>query len=333
VKSVVLAVDPIPAPPPTPAVSTSASASASASATALASTTPSRPRIVLMLVRGDHELNEIKASKVAGMEGFRMATDAEIVEAFGCPPGYLGPVFANGESASTVRVIADRTVANMADFVAGANAVDFHWTGLNWGRDLPEPEVADLRNVVAGDPSPDGQGHLKIVRGIEVGHVFYLGTKYSESMGATVLDQDGKPRLLEMGCYGIGITRLVGAAIEQHHDERGIIWPRALAPFEVVICPVGYDRQEAVRDAADALYAQLQAAGIEVILDERGERPGVMFADWELIGVPVRITVGERGLRDGVVEILSRRMAVGVAPDAVRIGEVVAAVQAQLERA
>ena len=255
------------------------------------------------------------------------------MEAFGCPPGYLGPVFANDESASTVRVIADRTVANMADFVAGANAVDFHWTGLNWGRDLPEPEVADLRNVVAGDPSPDGQGHLKIVRGIEVGHVFYLGTKYSESMGATVLDQDGKPRLLEMGCYGIGITRLVGAAIEQHHDERGIIWPRALAPFEVVICPVGYDRHEAVRDAADALYAQLQAAGVEVILDERGERPGVMFADWELIGVPVRITVGERGLRDGVVEILSRRMAVGVAPDAVRIGEVVAAVQAQLEHA
>ena len=329
VKSVVLAVDPIPVPTPTPVVSTSASASASASA----SITPTRPRIVLMLVRGDHELNEIKASKVAGMEGFRMATDAEIVEAFGCSPGYLGPVFANGESASTVRVIADRTVANMADFVAGANAVDFHWTGLNWGRDLPEPEVADLRNVVAGDPSPDGQGHLKIVRGIEVGHVFYLGTKYSESMGATVLDQDGKPRLLEMGCYGIGITRLVGAAIEQHHDERGIIWPRALAPFEVVICPVGYDRHEAVRDAADALYAQLQAAGVEVILDERGERPGVMFADWELIGVPVRITVGERGLRDGVVEILSRRMAVGVAPDAVRIGEVVAAVQAQLEHA
>ncbi len=325
VKSVVLAVDSIPVPTPTPAVSTSASASASI--------TPTRPRIVLMLVRGDHELNEIKASKVAGMEGFRMATDAEIVEAFGCPPGYLGPVFANGESASTVRVIADRTVANMADFVAGANAIDFHWTGLNWGRDLPEPEVADLRNVVAGDPSPDGQGHLKIVRGIEVGHVFYLGTKYSESMGATVLDQDGKPRLLEMGCYGIGITRLVGAAIEQHHDERGIIWPRALAPFEVVICPVGYDRHEAVRDAADALYAQLQAAGIEVILDERGERPGVMFADWELIGVPVRITVGERGLRDGVVEVLSRRMAVGVAPDAVRIGEVVAAVQAQLEHA
>jgi prolyl-tRNA synthetase len=319
VKSVVLAVDPIPATTAIPAAS--------------APIAPARPRIVLMLVRGDHELNEVKAGKVTGMEGFRMATDAEILEAFGCPPGYLGPVFTNGESASTVRVIADRTVANMADFVAGANAVDFHWTGLNWGRDLPEPEVADLRNVVVGDPSPDGHGHLQIVRGIEVGHVFYLGTKYSESMGATVLDQDGKPRLLEMGCYGIGITRLVGAAIEQHHDERGIIWPRALAPFEVVICPVGYDRQEAVRDAADALYAALQAVGIEVILDERGERPGVMFADWELIGVPVRITVGERGLRDGVVEILSRRMAVGVAPDAVRIDAVVAAVQAQLERA
>jgi prolyl-tRNA synthetase len=324
VKSVVLAVDPMPAHAPPPASAGSANG---------VSATPARPGIVLMLVRGDHELNEVKAGKVAGMEGFRMATEAEIVEAFGCPPGYLGPVFASGEAVSTVRVIADRTVANMADFVAGANAVDFHWTGLNWGRDLPEPEVADLRNVVAGDPSPDGHGHLQIVRGIEVGHVFYLGTKYSESMGATVLDQDGKPRLLEMGCYGIGITRLVGAAIEQHHDERGIIWPRALAPFEVVICPVGYDRQEAVREAADVLYAALQNAGIDVILDERGERPGVMFADWELIGVPVRITVGERGLRDGVVEVLSRRMATGVAPDAVRIDDVVAAVQAQLHRA
>lgn len=326
VKSVVLAVDPIPA-------LTLASASGSPSGSASAAKAIAGPQIVLMLVRGDHELNEIKASKVTGMEGFRMATDAEIVEAFGCPPGYLGPVFAQGGSVSTVRVIADRTVANMADFVAGANTVDFHWTGLNWGRDLPEPEVADLRNVVAGDPSPDGHGHLQIVRGIEVGHVFYLGTKYSESMGATVLDQDGKPRLLEMGCYGIGITRLVGAAIEQHHDERGIIWPRALAPFEVVICPVGYDRQEAVRNAADALYRDLQAAGIEVILDDRGERPGVMFADWELIGVPVRITVGERGLRDGVVEILSRRMAVGVAPDAVRTDAVLAVVREQLERA
>jgi prolyl-tRNA synthetase len=323
VKSVVLAVDPITAPNPSAHPGASASASAKRA----------RAQIVLMLVRGDHELNEVKAGKVGGLEGFRMATDAEIVEAFGCTPGYLGPVFADEESASTVRVIADRTVANMADFVAGANAVDFHWTGLNWGRDLPEPEVADLRNVVAGDPSPDGHGHLQIVRGIEVGHVFYLGTKYSESMGATVLDQDGKPRLLEMGCYGIGITRLVGAAIEQHHDERGIIWPRALAPFEVVICPVGYDRQEAVRVAADALYAALQTAGIDVILDERGERPGVMFADWELIGVPIRITVGERGLRDGVVEVLSRRMATGVAPDAVRIDEVVAAVLAQLDRA
>jgi prolyl-tRNA synthetase len=324
VKSVVLAVDQMPAHAALPASAGSANG---------ASATLARPGIVLMLVRGDHELNEVKAGKVAGMEGFRMATEAEIVEAFGCPPGYLGPVFPSGEAASTVRVIADRTVANMADFVAGANALDFHWTGLNWGRDLPEPEVADLRNVVAGDPSPDGHGHLQIVRGIEVGHVFYLGTKYSESMGATVLDQDGKPRPLEMGCYGIGITRLVGAAIEQHHDERGIIWPRALAPFEVVICPVGYDRQEAVREAADALYAALQNAGIDVILDERGERPGVMFADWELIGVPVRITVGERGLRDGVVEVLSRRMATGVAPDAVRIDDVVAAVQAQLDRA
>ena len=276
-----------------------------------------------------------------------MATEAEIIDAFGCPPGYLGPVFSGAPATlveregalspvdhpARVRVIADRTVANMADFVAGANAVDFHWTGLNWGRDLPEPEVADLRNVVAGDPSPDGHGHLHIVRGIEVGHVFYLGTKYSEAMGATVLDQDGKPRVMEMGCYGIGITRLMGAAIEQNHDERGIIWPRALAPFDVVICPVGYDRNEAVRQAADALYSELQGAGIDVILDDRGERPGVMFADWELIGVPVRITVGERGLRDGVVELLARRMTVGVAADAVPLAGVVAAAQAQLDQA
>ncbi len=337
VKSVVLAVDPAP----------QGSAPSASGSPANPSASATRARIVLMLVRGDHELNEIKAGKVAGMEGFRMATEAEIIDAFGCPPGYLGPVFSGAPATlveregalspvdhpARVRVIADRTVANMTDFVAGANAVDFHWTGLNWGRDLPEPEVADLRNVVAGDPSPDGHGHLHIVRGIEVGHVFYLGTKYSEAMGATVLDQDGKPRVMEMGCYGIGITRLMGAAIEQNHDERGIIWPRALAPFDVVICPVGYDRNEAVRQAADALYAELQGAGIDVILDDRGERPGVMFADWELIGVPVRITVGERGLRDGVVELLARRMTVGVAADAVPLAGVVAAVQAQLDQA
>jgi len=287
-------------------------------------------QLVLLLVRGDHELNEVKTGKLPGLAGFRMATESEIRHAFGCPPGYLGPLM--GPGPVPVRVIADRTVAHMADFVAGANAVDFHWTGLNWGRDLPEPEVADVRNVVAGDPSPDGQGHLQIVRGIEVGHVFYLGTKYSGALGATYLDQDGKPRVLEMGCYGIGITRLVGAAIEQNHDERGIVWPRALAPFEVVICPVAYDRSEAVRVAAQRLYEQLQGLGLSVMLDDRGERPGVMFADWELVGVPVRITLGERGLRDGSVELVPRRAPAGADPAVVPLDEAAAAVLALLER-
>jgi prolyl-tRNA synthetase len=304
VKSVVIAID-RPALPPAPALA---------------------PEVVLLLVRGDHVLNEIKAAKLPGLKGFRMATEAEIFDAFGCPPGYLGPL----GTVRPLRVIADRTVAHMADFVVGANAVDFHYTGLNWGRDLAEPEVADLRNVQAGDPSPDGKGCLQIVRGIEVGHVFYLGTQYSQAMGATVLDQDGKPRVMEMGCYGIGITRLVGAAIEQNHDERGMIWPRALAPFEVVICPVGYDRSEAVRAVADQLYADLLALGIDAILDDRGERPGVMFADWELIGVPVRVTIGERGLKEGSVELLQRRWVQGTAAQALPLAALVPAVQAAL---
>ena len=260
-------------------------------------------RIFLLLVRGDHDLNEVKAGKVPGLEGFRFATEAEIIEHFGTPPGYLGPI----GMVKPVTVVADRTVARMSDFVCGANDAGFHYTGVNWGRDLPEPLVADIRNVQSGDPSPDGRGSLAIQRGIEVGHVFYLGTKYSEAMRAVFVDEDGASRPIEMGCYGIGVTRLLGAAIEQNHDARGIIWPAAIAPFEVVICPVGLDRSEAVRTAALALYAELQEAGIDVILDDRGERPGAMFADWELIGVPLRITVGERGLKEGRVELQGRR--------------------------
>ncbi|MEY3664806.1 MAG: hypothetical protein RLZZ153_988 [Pseudomonadota bacterium] len=259
--------------------------------------------IWLLLVRGDHDLNEVKAGKVAGLEGFRFATEAEILDHFGTPPGYLGPI----GTRKPVRVVADRTVANMSDFVCGANEADFHFTGVNWGRDLPEPIVADIRNVREGDPSPDGGGVLAIQRGIEVGHVFYLGTKYSASMNANFIDEDGVAKPIEMGCYGIGVTRLLGAAIEQNHDERGIIWPRSIAPFEVVIAPLGMDRSPAVREAAEQLYAALSAAGVDVLLDDRGERPGAMFADWELIGVPLRITVGERGLKEGKVELQLRR--------------------------
>ncbi len=261
--------------------------------------------IWLLLLRGDHDLNEVKASKLPGLQnGFRFATEAEIVDHFGCKPGYLGPIGLK----RPVRIVADRTVANMSDFISGANEADFHYTGMNWGRDLPEPEqVADIRNVVAGDPSPDGKGNLAIQRGIEVGHVFYLGTVYSGPMKATFLDENGKPQPLEMGCYGIGVTRLLGAAIEQNHDDRGIIWPDAMAPFAVVICPLGYDRNEAVKSAADALHAELAAAGVDVVLDDRGERPGVMFADWELIGVPHRVTIGDRGLKEGKVEYQHRR--------------------------
>ncbi len=259
----------------------------------------------LLLVRGDHDLNEVKTGKIAGLEGgFRFASETEITAAFGCRPGSLGPVGPH----KPVRIIADRTVANMADFVCGANADGFHYTGVNWGRDLPEPDlVADLRNVVEGDPSPDGRGALSIQRGIEVGHVFYLGAKYSKAMNATFLDEDGKPKHFEMGCYGIGITRIVGAAIEQNSDARGIIWPAAIAPFGVVICPVGWGKSEAVRAEAEKLYATLTAAGIDVILDDRDERPGVMFADWELTGIPHRVTIGERGLKEGAAEYQGRR--------------------------
>ncbi|CAN7209845.1 proline--tRNA ligase [Trinickia sp. LjRoot230] len=261
------------------------------------------PTIWLLMLRGDHDLNEIKTSKLPGLANFRFATEAEIVEWFGTPPGYLGPI----GTKKPVKVIADRTVACMSDFVVGSNETDYHTTGVNWGRDLPEPVVADIRNVRPGDPSPDGKGALEICRGIEVGHVFQLGTKYSDAMGATFLDETGKPRPMVMGCYGIGITRILGAAIEQNNDERGIIWPEAIAPFELVLCPMGYERSDTVRAAADTLYAQLTEAGIDVIFDDRGERPGVMFADWELIGVPHRLVIGERGLKEGNIEYQGRR--------------------------
>ncbi len=258
----------------------------------------------LLLVRGDHGLNEVKAGKVPGLkEGFRFATVGEIEDHFGCKPGYLGPV----GTRKPVKVVADRTVAAMSDFICGANDADFHLTGVNWGRDLPEPDlVADIRNVVEGDPSPDGKGVLAIQRGIEVGHVFYLGTKYSKAMNATYLDEAGKPQLMEMGCYGIGVTRLLGAAIEQNHDERGIIWPVSMAPFEAVICPIGFDRNPEVRAAAEHLHDVLASQGVDVILDDRGERPGAMFADWELIGIPQRLVLSERGLKEGVVEVQGR---------------------------
>lgn len=271
--------------------------------------------IWLLLVRADHSMNEVKVGKVPGLAGFRFATEAEILATFGTPPGYIGPV----DPVGPLRIVVDRTVATMSDFVCGANEKDVHLTGVNFGRDLPEPVaaedadeqtpiiVADIRNVLAGDPSPDGKGELAIQRGIEVGHVFYLGTKYSEALNATFIDEDGKPKPFEMGCYGIGVTRLLGAAIEQNHDEKGIIWPLGIAPFDVVICGVGWAKSAPVREAATALYESLLAQGVDVIVDDRGERPGVMFADWELIGVPIRINVGDRALADGNVELVERR--------------------------
>ena len=259
-------------------------------------------KLFMLLVRGDHELNEVKASKIPGMAESRFATEAEIKQACNAPAGYLGPV---GVTTGVI-VVADRTVANMSDFVCGANDAGHHLTGVNWGRDLPEPLVLDIRNAVVGDPSPDGKGVVDICRGIEVGHVFQLGTRYSEAMGCTYLDQQGKAQPMVMGCYGIGVTRLLGAAIEQGHDEKGIIWPISMAPFEVVICPMGYEKSEAVKAACDQLHDELLAAGIDVILDDRNERPGAMFADWELIGAPFRVVIGDRGLADSQVEFKGR---------------------------
>ncbi len=276
-----------------------------------------RTTVWLLLVRGDHQLNEVKAGKVAGLnQGFRFATIGEIESHFGCKPGYLGPI----HMLQPVKVVADRTVAAMSDFICGANAADFHYTGVNWGRDLPEPDlVADIRNVVEGEPSPDGKGPLAIQRGIEVGHVFFLGTKYSLAMNATYLDESGKPQLMQMGCYGIGVTRILGAAIEQGHDDRGIVWPDAMAPFTVVVCPIGYDRSADVKAAADKLHADLDALGVDVMLDDRGERPGAMFADWELVGIPHRVVISDRGLKEGKVEYQGRREAQATAVPAVDI--------------
>ena len=263
-----------------------------------------KTQVWLLLLRGDHDMNEVKVGKLPGLADFRFATVSEIEDHFGCKPGYLGPIALK----KPLKIVADRDVAVMADWICGANAEDFHIRGVNWGRDLPEPDlVADLRNVVAGDASPDGGGVLAIERGIEVGHVFYLGTKYSKAMNATFLDVNGKPQFMEMGCYGIGITRLPAAAIEQNHDDKGIIWPDALAPFTVVLCPISPDRFPEVKAAADTLYASLLEAGVDVILDDRCERPGAMFADWELIGVPHRVNIGDRGLKEGVVEYQHRR--------------------------
>lgn len=261
-------------------------------------------QIFALLIRGDHELNEVKVGKLPGLDqGFRFATDDEIKRAFGCSPGSLGPV----TPAEPVTIIADKTVANMSDFICGANEDGFHLDGVNWGRDLPEPNlVADLRNVVAGDADPNG-GTLNIQRGIEVGHIFFLGDKYSKALNATFLDTDGKPAIMQMGCYGIGISRIAAAAIEQNHDDRGMIWPEAIAPFQVVICPLNAHKSETVRNTAEQLYQDLISNGADVIIDDRDIRPGVMFAEWELIGVPVRVTVGDRGLKDGVVEIQHRR--------------------------
>ena len=283
-----------------------------------------KTQVWLLLLRGDHDMNEVKVGKLPGLAAFRFATVPEIEAHFGCQPGYLGPI----GLLKPVNLVVDREVAVMSDWICGANEPDFHITGVNWGRDLPEPAlVADLRNVVAGDASPDGQGVLAIERGIEIGHVFYLGTKYSQAMNATFLDVNGKPQFMEMGCYGIGITRLPAAAIEQNHDERGIIWPDALAPFTVVLCPISPERFPDVKAASDKLYAELLAAGVDVILDDRGERPGAMFADWELIGVPHRVTIGDRGLKAGEVEYQHRR---DVAATNVAVADILSLIQSRL---
>ncbi|SFD19103.1 prolyl-tRNA synthetase [Thiohalospira halophila DSM 15071] len=257
--------------------------------------------LVALMVRGDHELNEVKAEKLPAVaEPLTMAEEADIRAAAGAGPGSLGPV------GLEVPIIVDHAVAALADFTAGANRDGEHLFGINWGRDLPEPETADLRNVVAGDPSPAGDGRLQIRRGIEVGHIFQLGSKYSEALGATVLDEEGRQRTLTMGCYGIGVSRVVAAAIEQNHDERGIAWPDELAPFRVALCPIQPGRNAEVAETAERLYRELSEAGVEVLLDDRGERPGVMFADMELIGIPHRVTIGGKGLERGVVEYQSR---------------------------
>jgi len=279
---------------------------------------------ILLLVRGDHSLNEIKTQKLPGMDPFRFATDAEVELHLGCKPGYIGPVGAGAQ----IKVIADRAVAAMSDFICGANEEGFHLDGVNFGRDLPGPAlVADIRNVVAGDASPDGKGPLELCRGIEVGHIFQLRTKYSEAMKAVFLDESGKSRAFEMGCYGIGVTRIVGAAIEQNHDARGIVFPQPIAPFQLALVPIGYKKSAQVRETCDKLYGELTAAGIEVLFDDRDERPGVMFADMELIGIPHRVVVGERGLKEGKLEYQGR---CDPASTPVAMGELLAFVKARI---
>ena len=259
---------------------------------------------VLALVRGDHVVNEIKLAKLPGLADYRLATEAELTEYLGSEPGFLGPV----KPLKPITVIADRSVAAMSDFVVGANRKGFHLSGVNWGRDLPEPAlVADLRNVVEGDPSPDGQGSLRIARGIEVGHVFQLGQKYAQAMKATVLDAEGKAQVMHMGCYGIGVSRIVAAAIEQNHDASGICWPAPMAPWQVAVCIINPKNDPAVADAAAALYAELVAAGLDTVIDDRGLRPGVMFGDIELVGIPHRVVVSGRGLEAGQFEYRGRK--------------------------
>ncbi len=257
--------------------------------------------VVALVVRGDHELNAVKAQKLPGvLSPLKMATAEQVRAATDCEPGFIGPV------GLKLRIFADRAAAQASDFVCGANRRDAHLTGVNWGRDLPEPEVADIRNVVPGDPSPSGKGTLGIARGIEVGHIFQLGCKYSQAMNATVLDEQGQSVTMFMGCYGIGVTRVVAAAIEQNHDERGILWPEPLAPFTVSLIPINLQKSERVREVAERLYRELQDAGIEVLFDDRDARPGVKFADDELLGIPHRLVVGDKGLERGAVEYKSR---------------------------
>ncbi len=278
---------------------------------------PANEKFYLALLRGDHNLNEVKLSKLEGLSGFRFATEEEIRANLNCPPGFIGPVGVSKQ----VTVIADRTVATMSDFVCGANKPKYHLAGVNFGRDLPEPVlVADIRNVAAGDASPDGKGPLELCRGIEVGHIFQLRTKYSQAMNATYLDENGQTQMMEMGCYGIGVSRIVAAAIEQNNDARGIVFPVSIAPFEVAVAPIGMDKSEVVKAAALDLYAKLQGVGVDVLLDDRGERPGVMFADLELIGIPHRIVIGERSLKEGQVEYQART---AIEAQAVALGDIV----------
>ena len=271
----------------------------------IASSNEGEGQFYLALLRGDHNLNEVKLAKLSGLSEFRLATEEEIRANLLCPPGFIGPVGVGAK----VKVIADKTVALMSDFVCGANKPKYHLNGVNFGRDLPEPIlVADIRNVTEGDLSPDGKGKLSLCRGIEVGHIFQLRSKYSEAMNATYLDENGLTQVMEMGCYGIGVSRIVGAAIEQGNDERGIIFPSSMAPFFVAICAIGYDKSVEVRLAANNLYDALLGAGVDVLLDDRGERPGVMFAETDLMGIPHRLVIGDRGLKEGMVEYKARTL-------------------------